>query len=58
MRPGNRQMTDWLRSLLQRKPRKLTAVVLANKMALMAWALMTRGEVYRPPPATAGAAAA
>ena len=50
-------MTDWLRALLQRKPRKVAAVALANKMARMAWALMTRGEVYRRP-AAAGAAAA
>ena len=49
MRPGSRQMTDWLRPLLQRKPRKLTAVALANKMARMAWAMMTSGEAYRRP---------
>ena len=48
MRPGSEQMTDWLRALLQRKPRKVVAVALANKMARVAWALMTRGEVYRP----------
>jgi transposase len=33
MRPGSRHMTDWLRALLLRKPRKLVAVALANKMA-------------------------
>lgn len=49
MRPGSRQMTDWLRALLQRKPRKLAAAALANKMARIAWAMMTRGEVYRRP---------
>jgi transposase len=32
-RPGSRQMTDWLRALLLRKPRQLAAVALANKMA-------------------------
>jgi hypothetical protein len=37
------QMTDWLRALLLRKPRKLVAVALANKMARVAWAIMTRG---------------
>src|SRR5271170_3943781 len=57
MRPGSALMTDWLRALLQRKPRKVVAVALANKMARVAWALMTRGEVYRRP-ASAGAAAA
>jgi transposase len=46
MKPGSHQMTEWLRALLQRKPRKLVAVALANKMARIAWAVMTRGEVY------------
>jgi transposase len=58
IRPGSKQMSDWLRALLQRKPRKVAAVALANKMARVAWALMTRGEVYRRPTSTAGAAAA
>ena len=58
MRPGSTLMTDWLRALLQRKPRKVVAVALANKMARVAWALMTRAEVYRRPAATALAAAA
>jgi transposase len=57
MRPGSKQMTDWLRALLQRKPPKVVAVALANKMARVAWALMARGEVYRRP-AVIGAAAA
>jgi transposase len=57
-RPGNKQMADWLRALLQRKPRKVAAVALANKMARVAWALMTRGEVYQRPAALTGAAAA
>jgi transposase len=48
-RPGGEQMTAWLRDLLARKPRKVVAVALANKMARVAWALMTRGEVYRRP---------
>lgn len=58
MKPGSRQMTDWLRSLLQRKPRKLAAVALANKMARIAWAIMTSGEAYRRPSAAAEAVAA
>ncbi len=47
MKPGSKQMTDWLRAMLLRKPRKVVAVALANKMDRVAWALMTRGEVYR-----------
>jgi transposase len=56
IKPGSRQMTDWLRALLQRKPRKVAAVALANKMARVAWALMTGSEAYRRPTTAAGAA--
>lgn len=49
-RPG---ASAWLLKLLGRKPRKLAAVALANKMARIAWAMMTRGEAYRPPQAAA-----
>ena len=58
MQPGSQQMTDWLRGMLQRKPRKVVAVALANKMARVAWALMTRGEVYRRSTITTGVAVA
>lgn len=37
----------WIVALLARRPRKLVGVALANKMARIAWAIMTRGEVYR-----------
>ncbi len=39
----------WAAGLLQRKPAKLVAVALANKAARIAWAVMTRGEIYRAP---------
>ena len=42
---------QWLLNLLGRKPRKLAAVALANKTARIVWAMMTRGEAYRPRPA-------
>jgi transposase len=58
MKPGSKQMTDWLRALLMRKPRKVVAVALANKIARIAWVLMTRGEVYRRPAAPTAAAVA
>ena len=45
----------WVRELLERRPVRLATVALANKMARIAWALMTRKEVYR---ATGHAAAA
>jgi transposase len=48
----------WAARLLQRKPAKLVAVALANKVARIAWAVMTRGEFYRSPqPSTQEAAA-
>ena len=47
---------DWLKSLLERKPARLVTVALANKMARIAWAVLSRGEVYQqkfPIPAVA-----
>ena len=38
----------WLARMLARKPRMLVAVALANRMARIAWALMTKNEHYRP----------
>jgi transposase len=38
----------WLGSILERRPVRLVTVALANKMARIAWALMTRKEAYRP----------
>ena len=40
---------SWLARMLARKPRMLVAIALANRMARVAWALMTRGGVYRAP---------
>lgn len=40
----------WARSLLEKKkPTKLVALALANKMARIVWALMVRGETFRAP---------
>ena len=50
---GRQSASDWLLQLLERKPRKLAAVALANKMARIIWAMMARGEAYRRQPATA-----
>lgn len=38
----------WLVRLLERKPVKVAAVALANKMGRMIWALMTNGERFNP----------
>ncbi len=40
---------SWLWRMLQRKPRMLVAVALANRMARIAWALMAKGGVYKDP---------
>ena len=47
-RPGSRTGSAWLIALLERKPRKLAAVALANKMARIVWAMMAHGTAYRP----------
>jgi transposase len=38
--------SPWLKALLKRKPPKLAAVALANKIARIAWKLMVTGEEY------------
>ena len=52
-KPGSKSASGWLLQLLERKPRKLAAVALANKMARIIWAMMARGEAYRRQPVTA-----
>ena len=43
----------WLTALLARRPTKVAAIALANKLARMAWAMMAKGERYREPVALA-----
>ena len=43
----------WLAKLLERRPTKVAAIALANKIARMAWAMMAKGESYREPVALA-----
>jgi transposase len=43
----------WLTALLARRPTKVAAIALANKIARMAWAMMVSGESYREPIALA-----
>ncbi|MCC5971112.1 MAG: IS110 family transposase, partial [Pararhodobacter sp.] len=39
----------WLHAMLLRKPRKVVAIALANKMARALWAMETRNEDYQNP---------
>src|SRR5271167_1088723 len=48
----------WTRGILERRPVRLVTVALANKMARIAWAVMTRKEVYRPKGGVAAAVTA
>src|SRR5215468_4855401 len=43
----------WLTRLLTRRPTKVAAIALANKLARMAWAMMARNECYQEPAALA-----
>ena len=54
-RAGSKLATEWLLKLLARRPKKVAAVALANKMARMIWAMMTTGEAYRRPGTPAAA---
>lgn len=40
---------SWLARMLERKPRMVVAVALANKNARIIWALLTQGGVYKDP---------
>ena len=42
-------LSTWLASLSARKRKQVATVALANKMARMVWAVLFKGEAYRPP---------
>ena len=48
----------WVTELLRRRPAKVVAVALANKMAPVAWAVLARAETYRAPTHSSRAAIA
>jgi transposase len=47
------QHRPWLTALLARRPTKVAAIALANKIARMVWAVMAKGERYKEPAALA-----
>jgi hypothetical protein len=44
---GTRRL--WLARIMERRPIKVAAVALANKIARMAWAMMVRAEPFKEP---------
>jgi len=52
----NSSVGAWFRGVLERRPVRLATVALANKMARIIWALMTRKKVYHAKGRVAAAA--
>jgi transposase len=42
-------LSTWLIDLTSRKRKQVATVAMANKMARMVWAVLSKGEAYRPP---------
>lgn len=49
------KLPAWIASLIARRPYKVAAVALANKMARTIWALLVKGGAYQPPAIIASA---
>jgi transposase len=47
-RTGDLAAAAWIRSLLERRPARVVTVAMANKTARIVWAVLFRGDVYRP----------
>ena len=41
-------MANWIRKLMEKKPFRVVSVALANKLARIAWVVLTRKEAYQP----------
>jgi transposase len=48
-RTGAAGAAPWIRALLERRPARVVTVAMANKTARIVWAVLTRGDIYRPP---------
>ena len=42
------QIGTWMNALEARAPRNVLVVAMANKLARIAWAILSSGEDYRP----------
>ncbi|WP_137153718.1 IS110 family transposase [Rhizobium sp. FKL33] len=49
------KLPAWVVSLIARRPYKVVAVALANKMARTIWALLVKGGIYQPPSSSVAA---
>ena len=49
VRTGAVGTAPWIRALLERRPARVVTVAMANKTARIVWAVLTRGDIYRPP---------
>lgn len=47
-RTSTSDSATWIKALLERRPARVVTVAMANKNARIAWAVLARGEVYRP----------
>ena len=52
-RNGAMAAGPWIRALLERRPARVVTVAMANKTARIAWAILARGDIYRPTAALA-----
>ena len=48
VRTGPSPPASWIKALLERRPARVVTVAMANKTARIAWAILARGDVYRP----------
>jgi transposase len=46
---GKGRTDPWIAALLARRPKKVAAVALANKMARIVWAMLVSGQAFRRP---------